>query len=58
MQAQAYPSSSAVSPRAPFEVVPVPPYLGEDFSQRAYYQAGTPDGSRPGRLFIDTYNCD
>ncbi len=23
----------------------------------AYYQAGTPDGSRPGRLFIDTYNA-
>ncbi len=23
----------------------------------AYYEAGTPDGSRPGRLFIDTYNA-
>jgi uncharacterized protein (DUF885 family) len=42
-------------PKAPFEVVPVPPYL-EKNSSTAYYQAGTPDGSRPGRLFIDTYN--
>jgi uncharacterized protein (DUF885 family) len=42
-------------PKAPFEVVPVPPYL-EKTSATAYYQPGTPDGSRPGRLFIDTYN--
>lgn len=43
-------------PRAPFEVVPVPDYL-EKTSAPAYYEAGTPDGSRPGRLFIDTYNA-
>ncbi|MDE3187893.1 MAG: DUF885 domain-containing protein [Acidobacteriota bacterium] len=43
-------------PRAGFEVVPVPDYL-EKTSAPAYYQAGTPDGSRPGRLFIDTYNA-
>lgn len=42
-------------PKAPFEVVPVPDYL-EKTSSTAYYEAGTPDGSRPGRLFIDTYN--
>jgi uncharacterized protein (DUF885 family) len=42
-------------PKSPFEVVPVPDYL-EKTSAPAYYQAGTPDGSRPGRLFIDTYN--
>jgi uncharacterized protein (DUF885 family) len=42
-------------PKSPFEVVPVPPYL-EKTSASAYYQPGTPDGSRPGRLFIDTYN--
>lgn len=41
-------------PKAPFEVVPVPDYL-EKTSAPAYYQAGTPDGSRPGRLFVDTY---
>ena len=42
-------------PKAPFEVVPVPDFL-EKTSAPAYYQGGTPDGSRPGRLFIDTYN--
>ena len=42
-------------PKSPFEVLPVPDYL-EKTSAPAYYQAGTPDGSRPGRLFIDTYN--
>ncbi len=42
-------------PKAPFEVVAVPEYL-EKTSAPAYYEAGTPDGSRPGRLFIDTYN--
>ena len=26
-------------------------------SAPAYYEAGTPDGSRPGRLFINTYNA-
>ena len=43
-------------PKAPFEVVPVPDFL-EKTSAPAYYEAGTPDGSRPGRLFIDTYNA-
>jgi uncharacterized protein (DUF885 family) len=43
-------------PKAPFEVVAVPNYA-EMTSAPAYYQAGTPDGSRPGRLFIDTYNA-
>ena len=43
-------------PRAPFEVVPVPDYL-EKTSAPAYYETGAPDGSRPGRLFVDTYNA-
>jgi uncharacterized protein (DUF885 family) len=43
-------------PKAPFEVVAVPSYL-EKNSSTAYYQEGAPDGSRPGRLFIDTYNA-
>ena len=43
-------------PKAPFEVAPVPEYL-EKTSAPAYYEAGTPDGSRPGRLRIDTYNA-
>ena len=43
-------------PKAPFEVVAVPGYL-EKTSAPAYYESGTPDGSRPGRLFFDTYNA-
>ena len=43
-------------PKASFEVVKVPDYLEKD-SAPAYYENGTPDGSRPGRLFIDTYNA-
>lgn len=42
-------------PKAPFEVVPVPDYL-EKTAAPAYYEPGTPDGSRPGRLFINTFN--
>jgi len=34
----------------------VPDYL-EKSSSAAYYQEGSPDGSRPGRLFINTYNA-
>jgi uncharacterized protein (DUF885 family) len=43
-------------PKAPFEVATVPDYL-EKTSAPAYYEPGTPDGSRPGRLRIDTYNA-
>jgi uncharacterized protein (DUF885 family) len=43
-------------PKAPFEVVAVPDYL-EKSSAPAYYQPGSPDGKRPGRLFIDTYDA-
>jgi uncharacterized protein (DUF885 family) len=43
-------------PKAPFEVVPVPDYLAKN-SAPAYYESGSPDGSRPGRLFIDTYDA-
>ena len=42
-------------PKAPFEVAAVPEYL-EKTSAPAYYEPGSPDGSRPGRLRIDTYN--
>ena len=43
-------------PKAKFEVAPVPEFL-EKTSAPAYYEGGTPDGSRPGRLFIDLYNA-
>jgi len=55
MQAK-LPELFGVLPKAPFEVVPVPDYLAKN-SAPAYYEGGTPDGSRPGRLFIDTYNA-
>jgi uncharacterized protein (DUF885 family) len=55
MQAK-LPLSFGRLPKAPFEVVPVPAYL-EKTAPPAYYQAGTPDGSRPGRLFINTFNA-
>ncbi len=42
-------------PKAPFEVVALPDYA-EKTAAPAYYQSGTPDGSRPGRLFINTYD--
>ena len=43
-------------PRAPFEVAAVPDYL-QKTAAPAYYEAGAPDGSRPGRLRINTYNA-
>jgi uncharacterized protein (DUF885 family) len=43
-------------PKAPFEVAAVPDFM-EKTSAPAYYEPGTPDGSRPGRLRIDTYNA-
>ena len=43
-------------PKAPFEVAAVPDFL-EKTSAPAYYEAGTHDGGRPGRLRIDTFNA-
>jgi len=43
-------------PKAPLEVVPVPEYL-EKVMYPAYYEEGTPDGSRPGRLRVNRYNA-
>jgi uncharacterized protein (DUF885 family) len=42
-------------PKAPLEVMPVPAYMEKDQSA-AYYYNGTPDGSRPGRVYVNTYN--
>jgi uncharacterized protein (DUF885 family) len=55
MQAR-LPQLFGVLPKAKFEVVPVPDYL-EKTAAPAYYERGAPDGSRPGRLFINTYNA-
>ncbi len=42
-------------PKAPLEVVAVPAYQEKD-QAAAYYDNGTPDGSRPGRVYVNTYN--
>jgi len=43
-------------PKAPLEVVEMPTYLGKD-QAAAWYDHGTPDGSRPGRVNVNTYNA-
>ena len=43
-------------PKAPLEVVEMPEYLGKD-QAAAWYAQGTPDGSRPGRVNVNTYNA-
>jgi uncharacterized protein (DUF885 family) len=43
-------------PKAAFEVAAVPEFL-EKTSAAAYYEPGAPDGSRPGRIRIDTWNA-
>lgn len=42
-------------PKAPLEVIEMPEYLGKD-QAAAWYAQGTADGSRPGRVNINTYN--
>jgi uncharacterized protein (DUF885 family) len=42
-------------PKAGFEVAAVPDYA-EKTSADAYYEAGTADGKRPGRIRVNTYN--
>ena len=42
-------------PRAKLEVEPVPAFIEKD-QAAAYYNQGTPDGKRPGRVDVNTYN--
>ncbi len=42
-------------PKAPLTVEAVPAFMEKD-SAPAYYEQGTPDGSRPGTVFVDTYD--
>ena len=44
-------------PKAPLVVAPVPDYLEKD-QDEAYYEQGTPDGSRPGTVFVNTYSYE
>jgi uncharacterized protein (DUF885 family) len=51
----ALPKMFDVFPKADYEVKPVPEYMAES-SAGAFYQPGTPDGSRAGVFFVNTYN--
>jgi uncharacterized protein (DUF885 family) len=42
-------------PKAPLEVVPMPAFAEKD-SPMAYYDQGSADGSRPGRVDVNLYN--
>ncbi len=37
-------------------VKPVPAYMEKDQAVTAYYDHGTPDGSRPGTVYVNTYD--
>jgi uncharacterized protein (DUF885 family) len=42
-------------PKAKIEILPVEPFR-EKQAAGAYYNQGTPDGSRPGKVFVNTYD--
>ncbi len=42
-------------PKAPLVVAAVPEFMEKDQAP-AYYEPGTPDGSRPGTVFVNTYD--
>ena len=48
-------SAASTMPRTPLEIRPVPEFL-EKNQAGAYYQQGTPDGSRPGVFYFNTYD--
>ncbi len=49
------PEYFGILPKAQLEVEPVPAY-SEKEQAPAYYQGGTPDGSRKGAIYINTYD--
>jgi uncharacterized protein (DUF885 family) len=49
------PDLFGVLPKASVEVLPVPDYM-EKQQSAAYYRTGSPDGKRPGQVFVNTYN--
>ena len=44
-------------PKAPLTVEAVPAFMEKDQAP-AYYEQGTPDGSRPGSVFVNTYDFE
>jgi uncharacterized protein (DUF885 family) len=53
--AAAVPRLFAVIPKTPLEIREVPDFLAKN-QAAAYYQQGTPDGSRPGVFYFNTYD--
>lgn len=51
----ALPRVFATMPKTGFEIRPVPDYL-EQNQAGAYYNQGTPDGTRPGVFYVNTYD--
>jgi len=51
----AVPKLFSTIPKTPLEIRPVPDFL-EKNQAAAYYQQGTPDGSRPGLFYFNTYD--
>lgn len=49
------PSLFGTLPKAKLEVIPVPAYIEKD-QAAAYYNDGSQDGKRPGRVYVNTYN--
>jgi len=44
-------------PKATVVVMPVPAYIEKD-QAAAYYERGSPDGSRPGMVYVNTYQFE
>lgn len=51
----ALPRLFVLVPKGPLEIRPVPDYIAKN-QAGAYYNAGTPDGSRPGIFYYNTYD--
>ncbi len=52
---EALPSMFDIAPKSDYEVKPVPEFMARS-GPAAFYQAGAPDGSRPGAFFVNTFN--
>ena len=51
----AVPKLFSLTPKSPFEIRPVPAYSEQNQAAGSYRQ-GTPDGTRPGIFFVNTYD--
>jgi uncharacterized protein (DUF885 family) len=49
------PKAFDIFPEADYEVREIPSFMAES-TAAAFYQPGTPDGSRPGVFFVNTFN--